>query len=225
MIEQIINLLAVVNFHHIVIVYIIMFINYDKILLLISKRITNIVKNILNNNNDLKLWVIPKLYNYLFNININDNFSKLLKEHKMTKRIVALRINNNNNIELITGYKNNYDETITSNIKCITKTELKLNFLGSNKYINKWRLGNWQVNDCYSATVMNKWLKYNFLKNDLTNNFEAISYNKDQVFNKKTKKVAFNNFKINDMPIIIHNNYKYVLDVLSFYNNNINNQN
>ena len=141
----------------------------------------------------------------------------MLKEYKMTNRVISYKINNNNNIEIIGGYDYDYDKTITNEIKLIFNIKYKINLLYSKTLFNKWRLGNWQIYNCYCKNE-DKWIDNNFIKNDFINNLTVINCIKNNVIEKINKKIhiIFNKFTINNMPIIC-NRYEYEL-----INNNIN---
>lgn len=200
---------------------IIMHINYNKILFLISKKINNIINIILNNNSDLCTWIVPtKINKYLIKLNnFNFNFNKLLKEYKMTNRIIAYKINNNNNIEIIGGFNFDYDITIRNKKKLILNTNCKINLLKSNSVINKWRLGNWQIYNYYCKNE-NEWIDNNFIKDDFIDKLHVIYCNKNDVIEKINKKnnIFLNKITINNMSIVYNSNeFELISNNIEYY--------
>ena len=187
-----------------IIKYILMKINYNKKLFFVSKKINFIVKSILLNHNDLNSWIIPQKLN-LYIIECGKDYNKLLKEYKLSNRIIAYRFNNDNNIELLSGFKESYEYSISQNFKLILDTKIKSNLYSINKF--KWRLGNWKIYDCYCKNP-NLWKLNNFILTDCYSNFSTCcisdNYNDKSLFNyKNTQIINLNNIKINDMSVCL----------------------
>jgi hypothetical protein len=197
---------------------IIMHVNYNRILFLTSKKFNNIIKCILSNNDNINSWIIPKKLN-IYSIPLDNTYNKSLKEYKMKNRIVAFKLNNINNLEIIGGFKNDYHSTIINDTKLVLNTNIKINCLYSESYINKWRLGNWQIYNCYCSNE-SMWINNNFIKNDFIDKLLIINNKKCDVLEKFNNKnvVNFKKFKINNLPIIYNDDeYNLITNNISYY--------